>query len=317
MKKFLFPIILLWMICVQTTWAQHDAQFSQYFNAMGYYNPAYAGNTEDLRFFGLYRQQWVGIDRAPQSIFAMVDMPFKIGNTNHGVGAVMLSETIGLFTFTHVSGQYAFKKKLWGGELSIGIQAGIANIAFQGDSVRLLTMDGFSSGMLDEAIPLTQVDGMVMDMNAGIFYTHPKFYAGFGVTHLMEPEIQFDENASYYIGRALNFTAGYNIQTRNPLYELQPSVFLKTDMNSFQADLTARVIYNKMFNGGVSWRVNESVVFLLGASIGRFQVGYAYDFPYSPILKGSSGSHELMVRFNIKLKKTQTGNNRHKSVRIL
>lgn len=305
------------MICVQTTWAQHDAQFSQYFNAMGYYNPAYAGNTEDLRFFGLYRQQWVGIDRAPQSIFAMVDMPFKIGNSNHGVGAVMLSETIGLFTFTHVSGQYAFKKKLWGGELSIGIQAGIANIAFQGDSVRLLTMDGFSSGMLDEAIPLTQVDGMVMDMNAGIFYTHPKFYAGFGVTHLMEPEIQFDENASYYIGRALNFTAGYNIQTRNPLYELQPSVFLKTDMNSFQADLTARVIYNKMFNGGVSWRVNESVVFLLGASIGRFQVGYAYDFPYSPILKGSSGSHELMVRFNIKLKKTQTGNNRHKSVRIL
>lgn len=317
MKKLLFPLLLLLLVCVQNTQAQHDAQFSQYFNAMGYYNPAYAGTTEELRIFGLHRQQWVGIKKAPKSFFVMADMPFKIGNTNHGVGAVMLTETIGLFSFTHVSGQYAFKKKLWGGELSIGIQAGMANIAFQGDSVRLLTMDGFSSGMLDEAIPLTQVDGMVMDMNAGVYFTHPKFYAGLGITHLMEPEIQLDENASYYIGRAFNLTAGYNIQTRNPLYELQPSVFLKTDMISFQADLTARVIYNKMFNGGVSWRVNESVVFLLGASFGRFQIGYAYDFPYSPILKGSSGSHELMVRFNIKLKKTQTGNNRHKSVRIL
>lgn len=317
MKKLLFSVILLLVICVQSTRAQHDAQFSQYFTAMGYYNPAYAGTTEELRFFGLHRQQWLGIDRAPKSFFVMADMPFKIGNTNHGVGAVMLSEKIGLFNFTHVSGQYAFKKKLWGGELSIGLQAGIANISFQGDSVRLLTMDGFSSSMVDGAIPLTQVDGMVLDMNAGVYYTHPKFYVGFGATHITEPEIQFDENASYYLGRAFNFTAGYNIQTRNPLYELQPSVFLKTDLISFQADITARMIYNKMFNGGVSWRVNESVVFLLGATFGRFQVGYAYDFPYSPILKESSGSHELMLRFSIKLKKTQTGNNRHKSVRIL
>jgi len=317
MKKLLFPIIVLLVLCAQGARAQHDAQFSQYFMAMGYYNPAYAGNSDELKIFGLYRQQWVGIKRAPKTVFAMADMPFKIGNTNHGVGAVMLTESIGLFSFTHVSGQYAFKKKLFGGELSIGIQAGMANVSFQGDSVKLLTIDGFSSSGIDGAIPTTQVDGMALDLNAGIYYTHPKFYVGFGATHLTEPELQLDENARYYIGRAFNFTAGYNIKTPNPLYELQPSVFLKTDLISFQADVTARLIYNKMFNGGISWRVNESVVFLLGASIGRFQVGYAYDFPYSPILKGSSGSHELMVRFNIKLKKTQTGNYRHKSVRIL
>ena len=106
---------------------------------------------------------------------------------------------------------------------------------------------------------------------------------------------------------------------RNPLYELQPSVFLKTDMQSFQADITARLFYNKMFNGGFSWRVNESLILLLGAKIGSFQVGYAYDFPIStiPILKATSGSHELVVSYKLKLKKSKSGKNRHKSVRIL
>ena len=88
-------------------------------------------------------------------------------------------------------------------------------------------------------------------------------------------------------------------------------------MQSFQADVTARLIYNKMFNGGLSYRVNESIVVLLGAKFGNIQVGYAYDFPTTPILKGSTGSHELMLNYRFKLKKTKTGKNRHKSVRIL
>ena len=36
---------------------------------------------------------------------------------------------------------------------------------------------------------------------------------------------------------------GYNIQLKNPLIELQPSVFLLTDMQSFHADITARLEY--------------------------------------------------------------------------
>ncbi len=72
-----------------------------------------------------------------------------------------------------------------------------------------------------------------------------------------------------------------------------------------------------MFNGGFSWRVNESVILLLGAKIGSFQVGYAYDFPTTPLFKATSGSHELIVSYKLKLKKSKSGKNRHKSVRIL
>lgn len=295
--------------------AQYDSQLSQYFMAMGYYNPAYAGVREDLNLLALSRLQWIGIEGAPKSFFIHADMPFKLGKTNHGVGLLIFTEGIGLFQNTHVNLQYAYKQKLLGGTLSAGLQFGLVNQSFNGEKVFYPTSQFHQQQ--DQAIPNVQVSGMGMDIGAGLYYTHKKFYVGLGITHLNKAEVRLDEYSSMYLSSTYNLTGGYNIQLRNPLYELQPSVFLKMDMQSFQADITARLVYNKMFNGGFSWRVNESVILLLGAKFGSFHVGYAYDLPTTPILKGTSGSHELMVSYKLKLKKSKSGKNKHKSVRIL
>ncbi|GHT30555.1 membrane protein [Bacteroidia bacterium] len=295
--------------------AQYDAQFSQYFNVMGYYNPGYAGVTGDMNMIGMHRQQWVGMPGAPQSTFVLADRPFQIGNTTIGTGFSLFTETIGLFQNSHISGQFAYKQKLFGGTLSIGFQPSIASVSFDGSKVHIPESDEHDAE--DEAIPTSKVDGMTFDLNAGVYFTHKKFYVGIASTHVMEPEFSLDENITTYIGRAYNLTGGYNIQLKNPLFELQPSVFLKTDLQSFQADITGRLLYDKMFSGGLSWRMNESVVVFLGAMFSNIEVGYAYDLPISPILKASSGSHEIMLRYRMKLDKPKTGNYRHKSVRIL
>ncbi|MBR5297786.1 MAG: type IX secretion system membrane protein PorP/SprF [Parabacteroides sp.] len=314
MKKYLLLIVLI-VTGVTGIRAQYDSQLSQYFMAMGYYNPAYAGVREDLNLLALSRLQWIGIEGAPKSFLINADMPLKLGKTNHGVGLLVFTEGIGLFQNTHVNLQYAYKQKLFGGTLSIGLQFGLVNQSFNGEKVFYPSSQYHQQQ--DQAIPKTQVSGMGMDMGAGLYYTHKKFYVGLGATHLNKAEVRLDEYSSMYLSSTYNLTGGYNIQFHNPLYELQPSFFLKTDMQSFQTDITARLVYNKMFNGGFSWRVNESVILLLGAKFGSFQVGYAYDFPTTPILKGTSGSHELMVSYKLKLKKSKSGKNKHKSVRIL
>jgi len=314
MKKYFLLIIVLISYATSVK-AQYDAQLSQYFAAMGYYNPAYAGSSGTMNLFAIDRLQWIGIKGAPRSFFINADMPFSLGKTNNGLGLTVFTEGIGLFQNTHVAGQYAYKQKLFGGILSIGLQIGLVNQSFDGTKVYYPSSDYFQSE--DEAIPKEQVSGMSMDMNFGLYYTHKDLYAGFGITHITQPEIKLNEYSSTFINSTYNLTAGYNIQLNNPLFELQPSVFLKTDIQSFQTDITARLLYNKMFIGGLSWRVNEAVIFLVGAKFGNIQVGYAYDFPTTPILKGSSGSHELMVNYQIKLQKTKAGKNRHKSVRIL
>lgn len=313
-RPLLFTIVLL-LTCVSLTRAQYDVRLSQYFQAKPYYNPASVGATEDLNILALARMEWVGIDGAPLSFFAMADMPLTLGKTQHGIGVVLLTESIGLFQNTHVGLQYAYKQKLFGGTISGGFQIGLVNQSFDGSKVEMVESEYHQQ--TDEAIPTSQVSGMGFDMNFGLFYTHKKFYAGIGMAHLIEPELQLGENAYSYIGRTYNFMGGYNIPLPNPLFELQPSVFLLTDLQSFHTDITARLEYNKMFNGGVSYRVNESVGILFGVKIGRFQAGYAYDFPITALGQATSGSHELYVRYSLKLKKTKTGKNRHKSVRIL
>lgn len=313
-SPLLFTIVLL-LTCVSLARAQYDVRLSQYFQAKPYYNPASVGATEDLNILALARMEWVGIDGAPLSFFAMADMPLTLGKTQHGIGVVLLTESIGLFQNTHVGLQYAYKQKLFGGVISGGFQIGLVNQSFDGSKVEMVESEYHQQ--TDEAIPTSQVSGMGFDMNFGLFYTHKKFYAGIGMAHLIEPELQLDENAYSYIGRTYNFMGGYNIPLPNPLFELQPSVFLLTDLQSFHTDITARLEYNKMFNGGVSYRVNESVGILFGVKIGRFQAGYAYDFPITALGQSTSGSHELCVRYSLKLKKTKTEKNRHKSVRIL
>lgn len=313
-RPLLFTIVLL-LTCVSLARAQYDVRLSQYFQAKPYYNPASVGTTEDLNILALARMEWVGIKGAPLSFFAMADMPLTLGKTQHGVGVVLLTESIGLFQNTHVGLQYAYKQKLFGGTISGGFQIGLVNQSFDGSKVEMVESEYHQQ--TDEAIPTSQVSGMGFDMNFGLFYTHKKFYAGIGMAHLIEPELQLGENAYSYIGRTYNFMGGYNIPLPNPLFELQPSVFLLTDLQSFHTDITARLEYNKMFNGGVSYRVNESVGILFGVKIGRFQAGYAYDFPITALGQATSGSHELYVRYSLKLKKTKTGKNRHKSVRIL
>jgi len=316
-RAFLFFIILL-LGCPAIVRAQIDARYSQYFMTLGYYNPAYAGTSEKLNAMAIHKQQWAGFSGAPKSFFVTADMPFSFAKTNHGIGAAFYSDQAGLFRNTVVGLQYAYKHKLFGGVLSGGFQLGLANMSFDAEGIYIPDISESPDHTLDdEAIPQTSDNGMGLDVNFGLFYTHTKFYVGLGVIHFTESEIELDENISTYIPRTYNFTGGYNIQLSNPLFELQPSVFLMTDMQFMSADITARLVYNKMFNGGFSWRVNESVILLLGANIKNFQAGYAYDFPTTAIRKGTAGSHELFLRFSMNLKKTKTGQYRHKSVRIL
>jgi type IX secretion system PorP/SprF family membrane protein len=298
--------------------AQYDAQFSQYFNAMGYYNPAVVGLSGNLDVTALYRIQWLGFGQSsPKTLFATANMPFRYLNKEHGVGIVMVQDDISSIRSNMFTGlQYAFPKKIGKGMLRIGLQAGLVNMTVKGDKI-LLPVDSLGNpGPPDEAIPASSIHAKVFDLSAGVYFSTNKWHIGVASTHLLEPQID-EENLRTFIEREYNFTAGYNIQTNNPLLELQPSVFVKTNLNIYQIDVTARAVWAKKFSGGFSWRMNDAAVLLLGATIGKIQAGYAYDFPITAIRRGSMGSHELFLKYRLQLNKPKKILNKYKSVRYL
>lgn len=317
-KRF-WIIIIICSTCAANIVSQSYSQFNHYFRTMANYNPAYVGKTGDLNVHGLFRQQWVGFGSSPRSIFAAADMPWKYKKTQHGVGVVVVSEKVGLDTDMNISLQYAYKKKIGKGTLSAGLQIGLMSKSFQGDS---LDFGSSSEHDPNDEVEKAQTDAKSPDFALGLFYSTDKYYIGFACTRILEPTLKLSENMERKISRGYNLTAGYNIQTGNPLIELQPSLFVQMSSVMVVGDITARAVYNKMFNGGLGMRLSDrgrfnAAILYLGATIKKFDIGYAYEFPTSAVNKDSSGSHEFMVTYRLNLNKKQGDRNRHKSIRIL
>lgn len=292
--------------------AQWDPQISQYWRTKTFFNPAFAAENDTLQASILHRMQWVGIDNAPRTSIVSADMPVNFLGRKHGVGLVVMTESIGLFKNINVGGQYVYKKQIRRNTLNIGVQVSYNSVGF--DATRINTAEQEDlEGLIEEVnSQSSKIDG-----NIGVSWNGPNYYLGLSATHLFQPAFDIDENLTSYVARVYYFTGGYNFKLRNPLYELQPSVLVKADETVFQCDVTARMVYNKMFNGGISWRKDDGFVFLLGMNFLGFDAGYAFDLSTSEISKASNGTHEFFLRYTIPIKQKKSGQYSHKSIRLL
>ena len=304
--------------------AQFDTQLSQYWAMPAYYNPAATGTTDYLHIGGGTRLQWIGIPKAPKAFLAGADMPVKLMGKRIGVGVMVQQESLGLFSDLNAGLQASYKLRLFKGTLSIGVQLGIFDQGFKGSEVYIPDGDDYHEKN-DNAIPTNDLHGTAFDLAAGVHYTHKYFWAGLSATHLTQPTVKLntkegtdDSGYETQAGRMLYFMAGSNIPIKNTLFEIQPSLLLRTDIKSMvQAEVTARLRYNRFLTAGVAYRTNDAISLQLGAEYKNVFVGYSYDYPLSAISKASSGSHEVLVEYNLKLNLAGKNKNKHKSIRIM
>lgn len=309
--------------------AQTDVALSQFYEVPSFYNPSAVGNTDFLRIRGGGRLQWVGIDNAPRTFLGVADMPFKIGSKRLGTGLRLSQESIGLYHTLDLGAQIAYKLKKWGGMFSFGLEVGFVDQSFKGSEVYLPDNDDYHQGT-DDAIPTTDIHGTAFDLGAGVWYEHPRFYAGLSCSHLTAPTITMNaENAAggsetsgdrryeFEVKRSLYFIAGCNIPVRNTLFEVVPSVLVRTDFGFTTGEIMARARYRRMFSFGVGYRWDDAVIATVAAEIKNFYIGYSYDYSTSAIRAASSGSHELFVGYSLKLDLSDRNTHRHKSVRIM
>lgn len=305
--------------------AQNDVLLSQSWAVPTYYNPAATGGVDFLRIRGGGRLQWLGIDNAPKTFLATADMPVKIGNKRIGVGADMMNESLGLFSNMQINVQGSYKLKFLKGTLSIGVQGGYYSSKFKGSEVVLPEGDDYHQGS-DEAIPTQDVTGNTFDLSAGIYYTHKWFSIGISGFHLLDPTVKLDtegnesSETTYYetrLPRTLYFTADSNIPLKNTLFELQPSLMAVTDFSDFNVQAAMRARYNKFLSFGIGYRYKDAVSVMVAAEFKNFFIGYSYDYPTSAISKASSGSHEIIAGYQIKLDFSGVNKNKHRSIRIM
>ena len=315
MKKVIFCFWLL-LLSTGSAFSQFDAQLSQYMFHNSSFNPAAVGEGDMIQITGQHRIQWLGMPNGPRTTVFSINSPLKIGNVLQGIGIEFLNDKVGLFTNQSAHLQYAFKKKLGLGVLSIGADLGFASLGFHGDSVRSVNSD-YHDISSDPEIPQTGVVGMSFDMNLGVFYSTPQYYAGLSYLHVNRPTVTWGTKTEFKQTGSLFFTGGYNWILPDSKYVLKPSTLIKTDMSSVQCDLSARLEYNNKYWGGLSYRFQDAVILLAGINISNgLSIGYSYDLPTSQIITASSGSHEIVLMYSFEYVFGKK-HSKYKSIRIL
>lgn len=313
-KKILFLIVLA--ITSTVVFGQNDPFVSlNMFNRM-FYNPGYAGDGNEIEAKILAREQWMGFKNgAPQTQFFNIDAPFKLFRHQHGVGMSIINDKIGNSGNIGLDISYAYRKRLMQGNLGIGIGLNMTNSNFTGTWK-------FPENNIDPSVPEVSEKPMVFDMNFGLYYKSDNLFLSMSARNLLNSSMKFKNpnKNSTYIGRQIYFSTGYNYQLSNPMFEIEPIVFLGTDFSSTQASITSIVTYNKRFFGGAGFKMSNEitdVTVLAGIDLpSGIELSVAYDINTTRIIKVSSGSFEFMLGYSFNLDMDKD-NRKHKSIRYL
>lgn len=304
---------LLLMFCLivlnnMLSYAQQDAQYSQYmFNGI-YINPAYAGYKEQLNVHSFYRSQWTGIPGAPKSMSLAVDAIANDGNV--GLALQIASDKIGAQSTLSAYANYAYRLKMDEdgiARLSLGLGIGVVQLGI--DGARLNPND------FEQQQPAGMQSKIIPDARTGIYYADNRFYAGLSVDNLIAQasKVRADgfilqTKPHYYL------TAGMLVPLAKDI-QLKPSFLLKDDRGGpTSLDVNAFILFSEKVWLGGSYRTgvklydksylqrdlsnNNSVVLAMEVfPVSNLRLGYACDISVGA-LRGYSGStHEISIGY--------------------
>lgn len=277
-------------------------------------NPAYAGSQVQLSATTIYRNQWVNLEGAPETVTASVQS--SLLNNRMGLGLVVGKDVLGVHENLSLFASYAYKIPLAnGGSLSMGLQAGFD--AIQSDFTRTTvptanTTTGTQSGALDPFYNAT--NAFNPNFGTGLFYTNRSFYAGISIPYLLENDIIQDVESGSLTTESIKNTRNYFLTggmtfPMDPNFKILASTLIRfQDGAPLSFDVNGIGVIKEVVGLGAGYRLNEGLIFLFELKINEnFHVGYAYDKTVSDLGLVSNGSHEIMLNYRIRIQRWHQG----------
>ncbi len=286
--------ILIFSLCIViNTQAQQDPQYTQYMYNTASVNPAYAGSRGHVVITAIGRTQWVGFEGAPNTQNISYDTP--LGYSGLGLAVNLMNDEIGPSSEIYLDANLSYTIETGQeGNLSFGLRLG----------GRLLNID-WTKGQVNqnEEILEENINKFLPTIGAGIYYYQPDWYVGLSVPNILRKEHYDAENP---VGETavermhFFFIAGYVYDINEDL-KLKPAVLLKAVSGApISLDVSANLLFSEKFRVGLGWRWNDSLSALLGFQVSeKLLVGYSYDLTTSNYNVTNSGTHELMLRYEL------------------
>jgi type IX secretion system PorP/SprF family membrane protein len=289
MKTKLFSFVLMFTAIV--SFAQQDAQFTQYMYNTININPAYAGSRGALSIFALHRTQWVGLDGAPVTNALSLNTP--LNSSNLGLGISFINDRIGPTNENTISADFSYTVPTSETfKLSFGIKA----------TANLFDLDVNQLNPVDDDPSLRNFDNKFSpNIGAGLYLHSDKAYIGFSVPNFIETN-RYDDNEVAIFKEKINYylIAGYVFDFNNSV-KFKPAVLTKmVEGAPLQLDVSANFMFNEKFVLGVAYRWSAAVSAMVGFQVSQgMYIGYGYDHETTALNNYNSGSHEIFLRYEL------------------
>ncbi len=328
MKKLIFILFIL-LVSLPAI-SQQLPIYSQYMSNPIAINPAIAGTEKytSLRFSS--RQQWVGIEGAPNT--QILSMHSRLGRTNfydnegfvkdknefddqgnivhrkglvfsgkEAIGGLIFNDKNGPINKTGIQMIYAYHLVLdkmrnrFNKPPVLAIGGALSFVQFTLNESQLTLFD-----KNDPIISGARESVFVPDMNIGVYLYSDTYYAGISAVNMIQPRMKINgsDSRDNKLVRHLFITGGYKYETANEMI-IEPSILIKaTRYVPVQVDINARIYMNNI-NLGLSYRTNNDIIVMFGMQVGLYYFGYSFDYSVANIIQYSSGSHEIVIGINI------------------
>lgn len=299
MKSIKLNVLIFILANCWISVAQQLPQFTQYMYNTISINPAYAGSRETLSVVGLHRSQWVGLDGGPTTQTISVHSPLR--NDRVGIGFSFINDELGYENFTYFYGDFSYTIPI--GEkskLAFGMKGGF-------------TQYNIDQSLLDDA---TVVDDPFFNdvsnrwspnIGLGAYLHSDRWYVGLSAPRILNTDYNKgkDANIDYVALERVSyyFTGGY-VFDLSETTKFKPAMLLKgTNGAPLSFDITANFLFNETLWLGASYRINESAAAFGGIAdfqvSKQFRLGYAYEYPISEIRAYTSGTHEILLMYEL------------------
>lgn len=292
--RYLILLSALFMCLVSS--AQQNPQYTQYMYNMSLVNPAYAtDNLDVINIGGLYRAQWVGSVGGPTtgSFFAHSALGKKV----EGGVSVLHDEIGGIVKETSLYADFAYVLPVSDkNKLSFGLKGGATFFS-----------TNFNGFVYSDALPdpafANNLSRTFPNIGVGTFYFSQNYYIGFSAPNLLTTKQleQHDGIVATGVEAVHYFLTGGYIFNINSNLKFKPAFMAKAVSGAPTAiDLTGNVLINNIFEAGLGYRLGDSFSGLVNFKINpSLRVGYAYDYTLSNLGRFNSGSHEIMILFDL------------------
>ncbi len=295
--------IIALVIAAFTSNAQQDPMYTQYMFNTQTINPAYAGTWESVGFMALNRQQWTGLDGAPETFTFSIQAPLK--NERVALGLNLISDKVHLVKRTYMYADYSYlvpvSEKT---SLRLGLKGGFTN--YTNNLADYTIIDP------DDPKFIGSVQTLRPNFGVGAFLYSKKAYVGLSIPRLInsnfENELKDVEVAGqirhYFLIAGAVFDLGQNVK-------FKPTGLTKASFTSetgvpVQFDLSANFLFGEKFWLGGMWRSGDGYgVIAQWIFAQKLRVGYAIDFPTTSLKSYAKQTHEIMVSYELRFKKEE------------